>query len=270
MKEAQTLEKRFAQRKTQYLCERFEKSPNITKERSITDYLSICYSDQDASIIPTLCDLFFQMYMFVKKWFDYQGDITIQLWIAPTVEDLQFMTCMPCSEGYACAPGKIYGAHIILIDSPLLGGKNSNEKRLSAVLAHEICHHFVTKISRSTLFTMKRKENLDVPMWLEEGLGIVIMTEVNPGLQKIFEERIAQTTKWYFLDEIRNDLSDCKDSNRAYLQAYNETKKLIKHRGKSDLIHLLYLNRIYHINWNDLPFGGKLSANARYGNTIDS
>nr|NJM04526.1 GNAT family N-acetyltransferase [Desulfobacula sp.] len=165
------LEQRFNLRRTQYLCERFEKSPNITEECFITNHLSICYSDSDVSIIPELCSLFLRMYLFTKNWFDYWGDMAIQLWVAPDPDDLKFMTCMPCAEGYACAPGTRNGAHIILIDSPLIGGKNSGKDRLSAVLAHEICHHFVTDISHATLFTMKRQENRDVPMWLEEGLG---------------------------------------------------------------------------------------------------
>lgn len=260
------LEQRFNLRRTQYLCERFEKSPNITEECFITNHLSICYSDSDVSIIPELCGLFLRMYLFTKNWFDYRGDMAMQLWVAPALDDLKFMTCMPCAEGYACAPGTRNGTYIILIDSPLLCGKNSDKDRLSAVLAHEICHHFVTDISHATLFTMKRKENRDVPMWLEEGLGSVMMAEVSPSFRTRFDERIAGTTQWYSLEDMWNDLSDCENPDRAYLQAYRETGNLIKQKGRNEIIRLLYLNRTHCINWNGLPSGGEAMAKARYAN----
>lgn len=253
-------------RRTQYLCERFEKSPNITEERSVADHLSIWYSTRDTTIIPMLSAVFLDMYRFVKSWFGYRGDLSIHLWVAPTLEDLQFMTCTPCFEGYACAPGTKNGGNVILIDSPLLGGRNSDEERLSAVLAHEISHHFVTDISRSTLFAMQRKANLDVPIWLEEGLGTVIMAEVGPSLRARFAKQISETTEWYSLEDMWHDLTCCEDANRAYLQAYKESKTLVEERGKAEIVRLLYLNRTHYINWNDLPLGKEVMARARYVN----
>lgn len=261
------LNQRFALRETQCLCERFALSPNISKEYSVGNHLAIRYGHTDEPIVPSLGKIFEQMYLWVKDWFGYRGDIAIELWVAPTVDDLQFMTCMPCGEGYACAPGTNNGANIILIDSPSLGGKNSGEGRLSAVLAHEISHHFISDISRSTPFTMKRKENLDVPMWLEEGLATVVMTEVYPSLRTRFEEYISLSTTWYSLEDMYDDISSCEDPDKAYLQAYKETKSLIDCIGKAEIVKLLFLNRTHKIDWNELPYGGKLSARVRYGNT---
>lgn len=260
------LEHRFALRRSQYICERFEKSPNITEEYHVADHLSICHNSSDTAVIPALCEVFLQTYQFVKDWFDYRGDIVVQLWIAPSVDDLSFMTCMPCVGGYACAPGTKNGADIILIDSPLLVGKNSDENRLRALLAHEICHHFMIEISHSTQFGHKRRENMDVPMWLEEGLGEIIMTEISPSYLVWFDKRIAEMTEWYRLEEIWNDLAGCEDVDRAYLQAYKEAKALIDHIGKAETIRLLYLNRTHYINWNDLPREGEALAKARYVN----
>ncbi len=257
------LAQRFALRETQYLCERFEKSPNITEACSVADNLGICYGMSDASIIPALGTLLRRVYLFVKEWFGYRGDVAIDLWVAPTIADLQYMTCVPHEEGYACAPGTRNGANIIILDSPLSGGKNSDNDRLAAVLAHEITHHFVAEISRSTPFTMKRREGLDVPMWLEEGLGMVVMTEMGPSFGTRFNARIVGITDWYPLDDMWNDLADCEDADRAYLQAYREAKRLVEQRGRVEVIRLLYLNRTHYINWNDLPCGGDVLARAK-------
>jgi hypothetical protein len=261
------LNQRFALRETQYLCERFDVSPNISEERFAADHLTVRYSCTDVPIVPALCKVFAQMYLWVKDWFGFRGDIAQELWVAPSVEDLQFMTCMPCGEGYACAPGTKNGADIIVIDSPSLGGKNSDEGRLSAVLAHEISHHFISAISRCTPFTMKRKENLDVPMWLEEGLATVVMSEVYPSLRTKFEERISLSTAWYPLVDMYDDLSSCDEPDKAYLQAYKETKALIDCNGKAKIVKLLFLNRTHEIGWNELPYGGEVSRSAKYANS---
>jgi hypothetical protein len=245
------LARRFELPRTQYLCERFEKSPNINEECSVADHLRICYSNCDASIIPSIRDVFLKMYAYVKEWFNYRGDIAIELWMAPEAVDLQYMTCLPCDDGFACAPGSRDGRNVILLASPLSGGKNADENRLAAVLAHEIAHNFITAISHATVFTMKRKEQLDVPMWLEEGLCQLIQCEVNPACHAAFDKGIACTTEWYALDEIWNDLSACEDVNRAYLQAYKDARMLVEQRGKAELVRSLYLNRAYDLNWTD-------------------
>lgn len=260
------LNHRFRLRETQFLCERFEISPNISEEYPVAEHLTIRYGRTHVPIVNTLGDVFEQMYLWVKKWFGYRSDIAMELWVAPTVEDLQFMTCQPCGQGYACAPGTKNGAKIILIESPSLGGRNSDEGRLSAILAHEISHHVISDISRATPFTMKRRETLDVPMWLEEGLATVVMTGVCPSLRTSFEKRISLTTEWYSLEDMCNDLSSCNDPDKAYLQSYKETRSLIDSVGKTDIIKALFLNRTHYIGWNDLPDGKEISATARYAN----
>jgi len=112
-------------------------------------------------------------------------------------------------------------------------------------------------------FHYEAKEELDVPMWLEEGLGILIMTEVRPSLKAEFGEKIFRTTNWYSLENIWNDLSGCEDADKAYLQAYKETKGLVEKRGKAEIIRLLYLNQTHYINWNDLPYGEAVITKAR-------
>jgi hypothetical protein len=258
------LERRFALRRTQYLCERFEKSPNLTQEYSAAAHLGICYSIGDASIISTLSEIFRKMYLYVRNWYGYQGHLPIRIWVASSPEDMEFMTCIPYSEGYAYAPGIKNGANVILIDSPSLGGRNSDPDRLPSVLLHEISHHFVREISCSTPYTMKRKANLDVPMWLEEGLSTVIMAEVDASFRTKIVEDIAQTTEWDPLEDIWNDLACSQDANRAHLQAYKETTSLFELLGKVEIIRLLHLNRTHHINWNELPEGKKVRSKARY------
>lgn len=244
------LARRFELQRTQYLCERFEKSPNINEECSVTGHLGICYSARDESIIPSVRDTLLKMYAYVKNWFNYLGDIAIELWMAPELVDLQYMACLPCGDGFACAPSRD-GKNVILFVSPLSGGRNADENRFSTVLAHEIAHHFITSISRSTVITMKRKEELDMPMWLEEGLCQLIQCEVNPACLPEFDKGIACTTEWYSLDDMWNDLSACEDVNRAYLQAYKEARHLVEKRGRAAVIRSLYLNRAYYVGWNN-------------------
>jgi hypothetical protein len=114
---------------------------------------------------------------------------------------------------------------------------------------------------------MRRKESMDVPMWLEEGLCQLIQSEVNPSLQVKWAEDIARTTKWYPLQDLWNDLSSCEDVNTAYLQAYKETTALVKKKGKARIIQLLYLNRTHHVNWNDLSSEGEKMVEDKYVTT---
>jgi hypothetical protein len=260
------LQQRFDLRRTQYLCERFEKSPHITEKCSVAGHLSICYGDRDTSIVPSVQDVLLGVYAYVKDWFDYRGDLAIELWMAPETVDLQYRTCLPCDDCFACAPGTRDGMNVILIVSPLAHGRNADKGRLSAVLAHEITHHFVTDISHSTIFAMKRRERQDVPMWLEEGLAALIMGEVYPALRQRFDEAVAGTREWYPLEDMWHDLSSCEDANRAYLQAYRETRALVERMGKGEVIRLLYLNRTHYVNWNDLARKGRAPAKGRNTN----
>jgi hypothetical protein len=260
------LQRRFDIRKSQYLCERFEKSPNITEMCSVAPHLRICYAPCDASVLPSVRETFLLAYGHVKDWFGSRGDLAIDLWMAPTVADLEYMICMACGDGYMCAPGTRNGANIILFVSPLSSEKNTDRDRFSAVLAHEVTHHFVSDISRATMFSMKRKENLDVPLWLEEGLCQVIQSEVSPSFAARQSDEIAKTTEWYALGDLWNDLSACGDERKGYLQAFKETKAIVAKTGKAEVIRLLYLNRPHYVDWNALPDEGKTPAKARYVN----
>jgi hypothetical protein len=262
----QLLARRFELSRTQYLCERFEKSPNINEACSVAAHLSICYSHRDESIIPSVRDTFLRMYAYVKDWFNFRGDIPIELWMAPEAVDLQYMTCLPCDDGFACAPGSRGGKNVILLVLPLSGGKTIDGNRLSTILAHEIAHHFITAISDATVFTMQRKEELDVPMWLEEGLCQLIQCEVNPACRVEFAKGTACITEWCALNDMWNDLSACADVNSAYLQAYRAVKILIEKRGKEEVIRSLYLNRAFYVSWNNFLEEGAVRVKARYRN----
>jgi len=260
------IEGRFNLSRYQYLCERFEKSPNITERSSVAGHLRISYAAQDASALLLIRESILRAYAYVKGWFDYRGEIAVDLWVAPTLADLHYMTCLPCEDGFFCAPGNRDGMNVILFVSPLSCQMNADKDRLTGILAHEITHHVVGDISRATLFSMKRKEELDLPMWLEEGLCQLIQSEVHPSLQQSRAERITKIKKWYGWEELWNDFSSCDDANTAYLQAYKEVRTLVETKGKEEIIRLLYLNRTHYVNWNDLPSEENKTMEDKYAN----
>jgi hypothetical protein len=80
----------------------------------------------------------------------------------------------------------------------------------------------------------------------------LIQAELHPCFHKKCEAGIAGISSWYDLEDLYNDLSCCDDVRIGYLQAYQETKRLLTAMGKSEIIRLLYLNRTDKINWNEL------------------
>lgn len=243
------LERRFDLRNTLPIFERFEKSPNITEQYSLSAHHQISYSVRDTSILTRIVEPFLRAYRHVKKWFEYRGDIALDLWMAPSVVDLQYMTCLPCDPGYFCAPGSRNGMNTILFVSPRSCIENGDKKRLASCLAHEIAHHLIREISGATTLTMQRREKQDVPMWLEEGICQIIQADINPSLQNTRVESIGHIKKWYGLEELYNDLSCCEDTKKAYLQAYKEAEILINEKGKEEVIRLLHLNRTQRVAW---------------------
>jgi hypothetical protein len=246
------LEDRFLLRKTRYISERFEKSPNLTERCLISDHLHIRHAACDAQVLPFVGKSLLLAYGYVRSWFDCGREWALDLWMAPSPADLQYMTCLPCDAGFACCPGSRNGRGIILFASPLACGRNADRERLDGLLAHEITHHVIGDLSGATVLSMKRKQRRDVPMWLEEGLCQVIQSELSPSLQKRLTEKIARTGAWYEPEELWDDLSFCEDVGRAYLQAYRETKALLGARSKTDVIDLLKLNRVGGVNWSDV------------------
>jgi hypothetical protein len=248
------LEHRFELGKPRYISERLEKSPNITEHCcSLSGYHHVSYAVQDFPVLPLVQGVFLGAYMYVKDWFGYENDMMFDLWMAPEVIDLQYMAGLPCEESSFFAPGRRNGMHVILFVSPLSCRINADKDRLLGIFAHEITHYVVQEISYATVCSMKRKQELDVPMWLEEGICQLIDSELYPSLQQRRAEKIAGVTKWYDWGDLWNDLSSCDDPVTAYLQAYRETKALVETRGKAEIIRLLYLNRTHSVDWNDLP-----------------
>lgn len=213
------LEQRLELRKSKYISERFEKSPGITEQCCVSDHLHIMYARRDESVLSLILESFFQAYTYVKGWFGLNEDMAFSFWMAPDVIDLRYMTCTPCAETHFCAPGDRNGRHVILFVSPLSLHINADLHRLSGLFAHEIVHHVVRHISGDSELSMKRKEERDVPMWLEEGLCQLMDSAVYPPLQERRTQRIAQTAEWCDGEDLWNDLSSGKDVNKAYLQA---------------------------------------------------
>jgi len=248
------LERRYHLRKTRYISERFEISPNITEQCSVSDNLHISHAARDASILPLLRESYLRAYEFVKDWFDSRSDIALALWVAPEVSDLRYMICLPCDEGFFCAPGSRDGMGIILFASPRAYRGNADPERLSGLLAHEITHHLVRALSHATDVTMKRKEKREVPMWLEEGLCQLIQGEIDPAFRRKRDERISVTTTRYNPAELWDDLSGCRDVPAAYMEAYRHTRVLLEAKGRPEVIRLLHLHRSRDVDWNDLLF----------------
>lgn len=248
------LECRFALRKTLHISERLEISPNIKDLCTVTEYLHIRHAARDVSILPLIRESFLRAYGFVIDWFDCRSDIALALWVAPEVSDLRYMTCLPCDEGFFCAPGSRNGWKIILFVSPRACRGNTDPERLSGLLAHEITHHVVRALSHATDLTMKRKEKRDLPMWLEEGLCQMIQGEFDLAFRRKLDERISGTTTRYNPAELWDDLSDCRDVPAAYMEAYRHTRELVEAKGRQEVIRLLHRHRARDVDWNDLLF----------------
>ena len=237
------LERRYDLRKTVHISERFELSPEISELCSVSDHIHIRYSSLDASFLPLIRASFVRAYGYVKEWFGSDSDIPLKLWVAPEVSDLRYMTCLPCDEGFFCAPGSREGWRVIIFVSPRVCCNNADPDGLSGLLAHEITHHVVRTLSQASELTMKRREGLDLPMWLEEGLCQLIQGEINPPFRQRLDEQVAGTTEWYDPNELWNDLSSCRDVKTAYLQAYRDSSALVGIKGRQEVIRLLHRNR---------------------------
>lgn len=246
------LQARFRLRDSHHISERFDKSPNIEKQMQTGASLEICHADQDALIIQNVKEMCLKAYSYTKEWFGHPDDLAMNLWLAPDIVDFQYMTCLECDEGFFCAPGNHQGKKVILCLTPRAYRQKPSKERFTAGLAHEIAHHFIRKISGATVLTMNRKQNHDLPMWLEEGLCQVIQSELDPIFQQRLDEETKKIRQWDKLNDLWNDLSSCKDVKKAYLQAYNATKTLMVGIGKLGAIKLLFLNAKKGVDWIDV------------------
>lgn len=246
------MKRRFEVDRIRPLSERLEISPRITERCVVADHLSIRYAVQDTPIFLSIADALMYAYGYVKHWFEYEREVPIDLWVAPDVVDLHYMTCQTHDEAFLCAPGKRDGMNIIVFVSPLSSKKNADSQRLTGNLAHEIAHHFICDISHATNLTMRRKDERDVPMWVEEGLCQVIQSEIQTSLPIKFADEITETEEWYDLEDLWNDLSCCHDVEKAYLQAYKEIRAFLEINGKNQIVHLLRNNRKRGTDWGNL------------------
>jgi len=245
------LSRRFKLRGKRFISERLAKSPRINVHFAMTDHLHIRFAAQDFPVLALIDEAFNRAYGHVMDWFGCGSDdnMVFDLWMAPEAVDLQYMTCLPCDETFFCAPGVQSGMYVILFVSPQCCQQNADKDRLSGLLAHEITHHVVRDISHASVFSMKRQENLDVPMWLEEGLCQFIESEVYPAARHNHTEEITRISNGYERETLWNDLSACDDPETAYLQAYKETRTILESTGKTELIRLLYLHRMHEVDW---------------------
>jgi hypothetical protein len=247
------LEKRFQLGKGALaLCERFEKSPDMTEELQVSNRLRVTYAPADASTLRLARESFLRGYEYATEWFDYGGTVPFDLWMAPDAEALGYITCQPHDETFFCAPGDRDGFHVVLFVSPLACGKNADPERLTCLFAHEITHHLIREISHATSVSMKRREERDVPMWLEEGICQLVGGEVCDCLDERRLDGIVGTTDWYDWEDLWNDLSSCEDVDKAYLQAFEKVRALVRTRGRADIIRLLWQNRTGEVDWTNL------------------
>lgn len=244
------LNQRFALGEKQYISECFVKSPNITETRHVTNELLLSYAPKDSNILALVEGPYRKAYALAKGWFKYGEEMALDLWMAPEVADLQYMTGQLCDAKWFCAPGHRNGRRIILFVSPLSCAANSWPGRLAGCLGHEICHHLLEKITGSTVFTMKRKEEQGLPMWLEEGLCQVIQAELDPAFRRKCLKQKDEMRNLYELEDLWNDLSSCEDVHKAYLQAYKQTQALLDAYGKAEIIRLLYYSGSHAVDWN--------------------
>lgn len=256
MMDQELLDQRYALGAGQPISQRFAKSPNMTASRQFTTELRLCHAPRDTCIAPLVEEACRKALAFVKGWFDYAEEMALDLWMAPEVTDLQYMSCQPCDARWFCAPGRREGRAVILFVSPLACADNAEPDRLAGCLGHEITHHLLEEITGSTVLTMKRKEEQGLPMWLEEGLCQVIQGDLDPDFRRRCLERMVEISEWYELDELWNDLSACENVATAYLQAYGQTLTLLDTYGKAQLFSFLDHSQCYPNDWTLLAGTG--------------
>jgi hypothetical protein len=66
-------------------------------------------------VYPFVQESFIRAFLFTKEWFAYPDVLELDLWMAPEVIDLQYMTCLPCHEDFFCAPGSEKGRKVIFL-----------------------------------------------------------------------------------------------------------------------------------------------------------
>ncbi len=249
------MNRRFALRSGNLIPDRLEKSPNITECDSLSKHLQIHYAPQDETVLPFIRASLSEAYNVVKSWFGMQDDLPIALWMAPEENDLQYMVCIPCAGSYFFAPGKRDGMSVITFVSPLSCQINKDKIRMTSLLAHEISHHVIQDISNASVDSTTRKENMDVPMWLEEGLCQYLQCEVQPSFDKKLTDNMSAISEKRDLEDLWNDLT-CRDNpdatDAAYVQAYCAVKWLVQEKGKAEILRLLSSNRDHTTDWKAL------------------
>lgn len=234
------------------MADRLEKSPRITECAVISPCLQIHHAPCDRAFLPFLQESLLDAYAVIKSWFGYPDDLAVACWMAPAVQDLQYMVCFSCPDTSFFAPGEREGWNIVVFVSPQSCPGNQDKSRMTALLAHEMTHHLICHLSLASRDSRKRRENLDLPMWLEEGLCQLMECQTHPSVRERFAERCSALSSWYDLEGLWNDLSSCPDRSGAYLQAYQVTQQLVKERGKAGVLELLALNRERGTDWAGL------------------
>jgi hypothetical protein len=123
------------------------------------------------------------------------------------------------------------------------------KSRFIGCLVHEITHHFIQAQTKATFLSMERKQNMDLPMWFEEGLCQVIQCEVDTQLLHILTGQLQSIKKWYSFEDLWNDLSACDDVKTAYLQAFMAMKHLFERYGKDYIKKILLMNAQKSVDW---------------------
>jgi hypothetical protein len=233
-----------------------DKSPELTASLLINDYLSISYCPDDSAIIlpvrDILRDILLDSYNYVKNWFHYGSNLIIELRIMPGTEHARGTNPLPRNTPYPSSLKVQDWKNSISLLFPLFPNTARDIHVFSGLLAHLIAHHFITAISGTASYHTKPRLYPNVPVWLEEGLCQVIQGEVDQDFRHRCLGRIQDIAAWPDLRHIWNDLPCSTDLSKAQLQAYWSVYQIVRDGRKTEIIRLLRLNRLHHVNWKSL------------------
>lgn len=226
-----------------YLADRFRRAPNLTGCHAVHDRLCIRYDDKDAARLPAFGEICRVGAKRALAWFGLDAGPCFEIWLAGDPADLFFMTALRCQGFAAYAPGQRDGKAIIIVQVPRPVGLEKEHDRLVAIVAHECAHHIVEGISGASVYTMRRRQENDLPMWVEEGLCVVVQAACRKAALGFCTKDGPAAASRYAISALWNDLSDCPDRDAAYAQAYAMVRAVIGTYGKDFLLWLLRRDR---------------------------
>lgn len=222
-----------------YLADRFRRAPNLAGCHAVHDRLLIRHDDKDAARLPAFGEICRDGARRALAWFGLDAGPCFEIWLAGDAADLEYMTALRCQGLAAYAPGYRDGKAIIVMQVPRPVGLETERDRLVAIVAHECTHHIVGEISGASVYTMRRRQENDLPMWVEEGVCVVVQAACRETVPAYCTKYGPAAAGRYAISALWNDLSDCPDRDAAYAQAYALVRAVIGTYGKDFLLWLL-------------------------------